>query len=627
VPNPELILRRGRSFQGQTSKPGIKSNPLSHSKESKDEKTDSSSSKIISEKSTVTTAEGSFVENISVEQQIVSYQEENVIAEEVIGSNLVEEASKSLERNHNSSSLESFHSQQEEDHINIHTNLLVVEHILQELSAKGEEKLAEQLANFYIASYQTSFPSESSPPFQLNPPSVEESEKILSPLSPIVIMVAPPPLTKMQRILAARYAPLVLPNQPAAMPTGDYQKYMPKFTREGDVTAEEHIEAFYSYAENLNIEDVDVWTRVFVQSLDGHARKWFKELPAGSVAGIEELDDVFLKHWGDRRDFLYYITEFGNLKKENGESVSDFTKRFNRMYSKIPAEIKPTETSAQITYANSFDSEFCLLLRERRSATLSLMQDVALEVESNILAAHKLKGNVDRKRQKEEASSSSFQNPKIDKLAKMLESLTSEMSKLKIENKQPAKGKGSYEYPHRNPNQNPNTFRRNNQQTQILRRERNPTEDQKVRAPLQNTVMDEDEDDFQEEEEDNIHCVGDDAGKSYLTQHDYEEALMTEQINEISADNGVFQTDDGNKYNLRSKSNTAKQSTPAPPSKKIVAPAKQQTQKDQVLDDQPIALKTPSKENAPAPPPKKTAAPAKQQIQKEKIFIFKIPFN
>jgi hypothetical protein len=68
----------------------------------------------------------------------------------------------------------------------------------------------------------------------------------------------------MQRILAARYAPLVLPNAPATMSTGDYQKYMPKFTGEGDVTAEEHIEAFYSYAENLNIEDVNGWTRVFV---------------------------------------------------------------------------------------------------------------------------------------------------------------------------------------------------------------------------------------------------------------------------------------------------------------------------------------------------------------------------
>jgi hypothetical protein len=181
------------------------------------------------------------------------------------------------------------------------------------------------------------------------------------------------------------------------------------------------------------------------------------------------------------------------------------------------------------------------------------------------------------------------------------------MSKLKIENKQPTKGKGSYEYPHRNPNQNPNTFRRNNQQAQILRRERNPTEDQKVRAPLQNTVMDEDEDDFQEEEEDNIHCVGDDAGKSYLTQHDYEEALMNEQINENYVDNGLFQIDDKNKYNLRSKSNAAKQSAPAPP-KKTVSPAKQQTQKDQIPNDQQTALKAPSNEDIPVPP-KKTDAP------------------
>jgi hypothetical protein len=41
--------------------------------------------------------------------------------------------------------------------------------------------------------------------------------------------------------------------------------------------------------------------------------------------------------------------------------------------------------------------------------------------------------------------------------------------------------------------------------------------------------MDEDEGDYQEDGEDNIHCVGEETRKSYLTQHDYEEALMTEQ--------------------------------------------------------------------------------------------------
>jgi hypothetical protein len=95
-----------------------------------------------------------------------------------------------------------------------------------------------------------------------------------------------------------------------------------------------------------------------VQILDGQARKWFKEIPANSLAGIEHLDRVFLKHWGERRYLLYYITEFGNLRRENGEFVSDFTKRLNNMFGKIPIEIKPTDASTNITYSSTFDPEF-----------------------------------------------------------------------------------------------------------------------------------------------------------------------------------------------------------------------------------------------------------------------------
>ena len=64
------------------------------------------------------------------------------------------------------------------------------------------------------------------------------------------------------------------------------------------------------------------------------------------------------------------------------------------MYSKIPAEINPSETSTKLTYINYFNSEFSLLLRERRSVTLLNMQEATLEVESNLLASSKLKGKI-----------------------------------------------------------------------------------------------------------------------------------------------------------------------------------------------------------------------------------------
>jgi hypothetical protein len=121
-------------------------------------------------------------------------------------------------------------------------------------------------------------------------------------------------------------------------------------------------------------------------SLDGEDRKWFRALTPGSIDGIEALDDVFLRQWGDKKDFMYYITELGSLKRKEGEFVSDFSKRFNKMYNKIPAEIKTTEASTKITYASDFDPDFCLLLRERRATSLDHMQDAVLEVESNILA-------------------------------------------------------------------------------------------------------------------------------------------------------------------------------------------------------------------------------------------------
>jgi len=175
-------------------------------------------------------------------------------------------------------------------------------------------------------------------------------------------MAAP---TKMERIIVARYGPLVLPTPLNAMPSGEYQKYRTKFTRTEGVTVEEHLESFYSYADNLDISEDDVWMRVFVQSLDGEVRKWFIELTQRYIADIEALYYAFLKHWGDKKDLLYYNTNFGNLKRENGELLSNFNKRFNCMYRKIAVEVKPTTTSAKITYVSAFDSDFCLLLRER----------------------------------------------------------------------------------------------------------------------------------------------------------------------------------------------------------------------------------------------------------------------
>jgi hypothetical protein len=281
-----------------------------------------------------------------------------------------------------------------------------------------------------------------------------------SPPPNIPMAGANPPLNRMDSIVTTRYAPLILPHPMNPLPTGDYLKYMPKFTGEGDVTAEEHMAAFYSYANNLNIENEDVWMRFFIQSLDGEVRKWFRGLTLGSIDGIEALDSAFLRQWGDRKDFMYYMIEFGSLNNMDGDSVSNFSKRFNKMYNKIPAEIKPLESLTKISYASAFGPNFCLLLRERRATSLAQMKYAAIEVESNVLETDILrnKADVDRRKGRSEASTSSpsVPHPQVDELTRMVKSLSADMERMKVEGRQEYKGpqnaknKGGFRRPNNN---------------------------------------------------------------------------------------------------------------------------------------------------------------------------------
>jgi hypothetical protein len=248
-----------------------------------------------------------------------------------------------------------------------------------------------------------------------------------------------PPMTRMEAIIATRYAPLVLAQPLNTLPADGYLKQLPKFTGEGDIAAEEHLEAFYSFTDDHVIMYVDVWMRIFVHSLEGEARKWFRALPPRYINWIEALDNAFLRQWGDKKYFMYYMTEFGSLKRKEGESVSDFSKRFNKMYNKIPAEINPSKSSAKITYASSFDPNFCLLLRERRATTLAHILGATVEVESNILAVDYLRAKADRdiyrKRPEASPSHSSPLPLQSDEVTRMLKSLSSRMERWELEGK------------------------------------------------------------------------------------------------------------------------------------------------------------------------------------------------
>lgn len=125
---------------------------------------------------------------------------------------------------------------------------------------------------------------------------------------------------------------------------------------ETKITTQRQIDIFDAFLENQNVEHHDVVLRLFIQSLDGEVRKWFKSLPNNSITTQEEMENSFLQKWGEKRDHTYMLTKFNVIKKKSREDIYDFIKRFNKLYKSLLAEIKPAQTIAKLVFVVYFDS-------------------------------------------------------------------------------------------------------------------------------------------------------------------------------------------------------------------------------------------------------------------------------
>jgi hypothetical protein len=133
-----------------------------------------------------------------------------------------------------------------------------------------------------------------------------------------------------------------------------------------------------------------------VQSLSGEVIKWIKSLQVASIPDFATFETSILARWGDKKNPLQLLTLYNNIKISPEERVQEFSARFMKVYNSIPTEFKLPPGVAQLRYIDSFDSDFTLLLRERRSNTLGTMMSDVIEVKVNLMALGKIKQNFDR---------------------------------------------------------------------------------------------------------------------------------------------------------------------------------------------------------------------------------------
>jgi len=55
--------------------------------------------------------------------------------------------------------------------------------------------------------------------------------------------------------------------------------------------------------------------KIFVQSLTGDVRTWFRALGANTIADPDALYQTFLNKWEKKKDPLHILSEYGNIKR------------------------------------------------------------------------------------------------------------------------------------------------------------------------------------------------------------------------------------------------------------------------------------------------------------------------
>lgn len=121
--------------------------------------------------------------------------------------------------------------------------------------------------------------------------------------------------------------------------------------------------------------------------------------------------------------------------------MQEFLDRFMKVFSAISAQFMPPLGSAQLQYAEAFDSEFTLLLCERKSATLVDMMNDAVEVEVNLTSARRKKrdegdwrreeGDMRKGKEPEQPSTSYTQEVRDNMMMRTMEKL---MERLTVDN-------------------------------------------------------------------------------------------------------------------------------------------------------------------------------------------------
>ncbi|KAH9326260.1 hypothetical protein KI387_006438, partial [Taxus chinensis] len=178
------------------------------------------------------------------------------------------------------------------------------------------------------------------------------------------------------------------------------------------------------------VEHADVSVRLFIDTLHDLAGEWFYRLAPGTITNWATMRDAFLKKFKEAEDSSTLITQLTQLKKEPHKHMRDFIAKFQILLYKIPASASLNDENQKVFFINALLPEVSYQLRRACPADLLAAQNMAVEIEDDLIMAGKIKSNTSRA--KSLSSATTFDS--------LLQKLQNEMMQMKKQMAQMAQG-------------------------------------------------------------------------------------------------------------------------------------------------------------------------------------------
>jgi hypothetical protein len=180
-----------------------------------------------------------------------------------------------------------------------------------------------------------------------------------------------------------------IPGYPRKMPL-TYKNHLPSFFGLDGESPDYHMSNFWEFFQHFPVRDEaeDLVMKLFSASLHEGAKKWYDNLPAGSITSMDHFEEIFLERWALKlEDVQSLLKELEGIKQTNFENVKVFWFKFQKLFYQIPESHRPKGKYLVYLFTNGLQGHLSFLLNKRNPKTLAEAHNMAIQIERNLLSS------------------------------------------------------------------------------------------------------------------------------------------------------------------------------------------------------------------------------------------------